>query len=366
MTTPTHSGCRPYALLAELTYRCPLHCPYCSNPVQTRGGEELSLEEWNSVFQQAASLGVLHAGLSGGEPLARPDLDDIIRAARSAGLYTNLITSGVGLNVERANRLKKAGLQSIQLSLQAHEEVLANAIAGAKVYRHKIAAAEAICEAGLAFSMNIVVHRVNIAYLEAMIDLAASLGAERLEVANVQYYGWAFLNRHRLLPTQDQVETARAIAEAAIKKHQGRMAILYVLPDLYESRPKPCMQGWGQCYMTVRPNGDVLPCPTAGSIPDLKLESIREHDLSWIWHESSSFNRFRGTEWMPEPCQTCEMKTVDHGGCRCQAALLAGDANQADPVCTLSPHRHRVDRLLDPAHSDNSPWLKRKMPLAVA
>lgn len=366
MTPTANSGCRPYALLAELTYRCPLHCPYCSNPVQTRGGEELCLEEWTSVFQQAASLGVLHVGLSGGEPMARPDLDEIIQAARSAGLYTNLITSGVGLDVSRARRLKKAGLQSIQLSLQAHEEVLANAIAGAKVYRHKITAADAIREVGLAFSMNIVVHRANIAYLEAMIDLAASLGAERLEVANVQYYGWAFLNRQRLLPTQEQVEAARAIAEAAIQKYQGGMAILYVLPDLYESRPKPCMQGWGQRYMTVRPNGDVLPCPTAGSIPDLKLESIREHDLSWIWHESTGFNRFRGTDWMPEPCQSCELKTVDHGGCRCQAALLAGDASQADPVCTRSPHRHRVDRLLDPAHADNSPWLKRTTPLAVA
>jgi pyrroloquinoline quinone biosynthesis protein E len=366
MTTSVHSGCRPYALLAELTYRCPLHCPYCSNPVQTRGGEELSLSEWTDVFHQAESLGVLHVGLSGGEPLARPDLDDIIRAARSAGLYTNLITSGVGLDEARASSLKKAGLQSIQLSLQAHEEVLANAIAGAKVYRHKLTAANAIREAGLAFSMNIVVHRANIAYLEAMIDLAASLGAERLEVANVQYYGWAFLNRHRLLPTQEQVQAARVIAEVAIQKHQGRMAILYVLPDLYESRPKPCMQGWGQRYMTVRPNGDVLPCPTAGSIPDLKLESIREHTLSWIWHESPTFNRFRGTDWMPEPCQTCEIKTVDHGGCRCQAALLTGDANQPDPVCTRSPHRDRVNRLLDPAQADNSPWLKRKTPMAIA
>ncbi|HEY1084113.1 MAG TPA: pyrroloquinoline quinone biosynthesis protein PqqE [Prosthecobacter sp.] len=360
------AGPRPYALLAELTYRCPLHCPYCSNPTQAAGGSELTAEEWAEVFRQAAALGVLHVGLSGGEPLARPDLDSLVAAARSHGLYTNLITSGLGLTETRAARLRDAGLQSVQISLQAHEEKLADTIAGTRAHRHKEAATAAVRQAGLALSMNIVVHRSNIGYLPEMIALAASLGAERLEIANVQYYGWAALNRDRLLPTREQVQKARETALEAIRRYQGQMAVLYVLPDFYESRPKPCMQGWGMRYLTVRPTGEVLPCPTAGSIPDLKPESVRERSLAWIWNESAAFNRFRGTDWMPDPCKSCDLRETDFGGCRCQAALLAGDAAASDPVCTLSPHRAVVDGILARAGWDESPWIRREHPAVAA
>ncbi|MDB6004425.1 MAG: pqqE [Prosthecobacter sp.] len=355
---------RPYALLAELTYRCPLHCPYCSNPTQIGAdGCELSLNEWNGVFEQAAALGVLHVGLSGGEPLARNDLESLIGRARAHGLYTNLITSGIGLSRERMSGLAEAGLQSLQLSFQAHEASLADAIAGTKAHGHKLVAAELVRESGVALSMNMVVHRANIGHLKEMIELAAALGAERLEIANVQYYGWAFLNRAQLLPTRDQVSEAREIALAAIQRFRGVMEIIYVLPDWYESRPKACMHGWGQRYLTVRPHGEVLPCPTAGSIPDLRFESVREKSLSWIWKESAAFNRFRGTDWLPEPCRSCEYKEVDFGGCRCQAALLTGDSSATDPVCRFSPKRRVVDALLDEPGADGA-WIKRSYPAA--
>lgn len=354
---------RPYALLAELTYRCPLHCPYCSNPTAGVGpGPELALHEWEDVFKQAAALGVLHVGLSGGEPLARPDLEQLIAAARACGLYVNLITSGVGLNAERMQRLQHAGLQSLQLSFQAHEEKLADAIAGTRAHRQKLAVAALVREAGVALSMNVVVHRENIAHLQAIIEMAAALGAERLEIANVQYYGWAFLNRGHLLPTRAQVLAAKETALAAIQQFQGVMEILYVLPDWYESRPKACMHGWGQRYLTVRPTGEVLPCPTAGSIPGMQFDSVRDKSLEWIWRGSASFNRFRGTDWLPQPCRDCEFKERDFGGCRCQAALLTGDASATDPVCSLSPQRALVDALLDTASPLGSGWVRRRHP----
>jgi len=351
---------RPYALLAEITYRCPLHCPYCSNPVAAplceapRGAQgggygngELTTEEWKRIIGEAAALGVLQIGFSGGEPLARRDLVELIRQAREAKLYTNLITSGIGLDDDRVRVLRDAGLDSIQLSFQSDESSLADEIAGARAHERKLGVAAKIREAGIPLSLNFVIHRRNIDRLPQMIDLAEALGAERVELANVQFYGWAFRNRAALLPTRGQVERARDIATEAKARFEGKIDIFYVLPDYYETRPKPCLNGWGQRYLTVNPIGDVLPCPTASSaIPDLRFENVRTRELDWIWRQSESFNRFRGTEWMPEPCRSCPQKEIDFGGCRCQAALLTGNAAKTDPVCTLSSNRTVVDAVL--------------------
>jgi PqqA peptide cyclase len=338
---------RPYALLAEITYRCPLHCPYCSNPTQARNDHELTRNEWIRVIREAAALGVLQIGFSGGEPLARRDLSDLIRAAREANLYTNLITSGISLDDDRVRALRDAGLDSVQLSFQSDETDLADEIADTRAHQHKLDAAAKIRAAGIPLSLNFVIHRRNIDRLPQMIELAESLQAERVELANVQFYGWAFLNRAALLPTREQVVRAREIATAAKARLAGKIDVFYVLPDYFETRPKPCLNGWGRRYLTVNPVGDVLPCPTASSaIPDLRFENVRENALDWIWRESESFNRFRGTEWMPEPCQSCPQREIDFGGCRCQAALLTGNAANTDPVCELSPNRASVDAVL--------------------
>ena len=357
---------RPYALLAEITYRCPLHCPYCSNPTQTRNNNELVTDEWKRVIREAAALGVLQIGFSGGEPLVRHDLADLVRAARDANLYTNLITSGIGLDDNRVGRLRDAGLDSVQLSFQSDDTDLADEIAGARAHQQKLDAAGKIRAAGILLSLNFVIHRRNIDRLPEMIELAESLHAERVELANVQFYGWAFLNRAALLPTRDQVVRAREIADAAKARLAGTIDIFYVLPDYYETRPKPCLNGWGQHYLTVNPIGEVLPCPTASSaIPDLHFENVRACDLDWIWRESESFKRFRGTEWMPEPCRSCPQKEIDFGGCRCQAALLTGSAANTDPVCEFSPNRAGVDAVLHDLNSshDHTPdWSYRVNP----
>ncbi len=359
---------RPYALLAELTYRCPLHCPYCSNPTAlgsavlsgehtgadalgtahaTARNGELTTDEWKRVIRESAELGVLQIGFSGGEPLARSDLADLVRAAREANLYTNLITSGIGLDDDRVSVLRDAGLDSAQLSFQSDEADLANEIAGAHAHQRKLDVAAKIRAAGIQLSLNFVIHRRNIDRLPQMIELAETLEAERVELANVQFYGWAFLNRAALLPTPEQVLRAREVAAEAKARLAGRIDIFYVLPDYYETRPKPCLNGWGQRYLTVNPTGDVLPCPTASSaIPELRFENVRGRALDWIWRESESFNRFRGTEWMPEPCRSCPQKEIDFGGCRCQAALLTGSAANTDPVCEFSPNRMIVDAVL--------------------
>jgi pyrroloquinoline quinone biosynthesis protein E len=359
---------RPYALLAEITYRCPLHCPYCSNPAfvesavlsgehaapnalrtahATAENGELSTDEWKSVIREAAALGVLQIGFSGGEPIARRDLAELVGTAREADLYTNLITSGIGMDDDRLHALRDAGLDSVQLSFQSDEASLADEIAGARAHRRKLDVAAKIRAAGIPLSLNFVIHRRNIDRVPQIIDLCERLGAERVELANVQFYGWAFLNRASLLPMREQVNRAREIANAAKARLAGKMEIFYVLPDYYETRPKPCLNGWGQRYLTVNPIGVVLPCPTASSaIPDLRFENVRSRDLEWIWRESESFNRFRGTEWMPEPCRSCPQKEIDFGGCRCQAALLTGNAANTDPVCEFSPNRALVDTLL--------------------
>jgi pyrroloquinoline quinone biosynthesis protein E len=333
---------RPYLLLAELTYRCPLHCPYCSNPTRYPGGGELPTDDWKRVFREAAELGILHIGFSGGEPLQRADLVELVRAANAAGLYTNLITSALGLTRDRLRELKEAGLDNIQISFQADEATLANQIARASAHDKKLAAAKEVRDAGFPLTVNVVLHRANIGRMAAIIGLAEGLGAERLELANTQYYGWAFNNRGTLLPTREQIDTAVAVVTKERKRLLGKLRILFVTPDYYSDRPKPCMEGWGRRFLTVNPIGNALPCPTAGEIKDLHFDNVRDHSLEWIWNESPAFNRFRGTDWMPLPCRECEFREVDFGGCRCQAALLTGDPNATDPACSLSPYRSRL------------------------
>jgi len=344
----SHSIPRPYSLLAEVTHRCPLHCPYCSNPVElARRMGELGTADWRRVLDEAAALGVLHVGFSGGEPLVRQDLVDLVAAARAAGLYSNLITSAIGLTPERAAALKQAGLDSVQISFQADEETLGNNIAGMNAHRKKIEAATLVRALGFPLTVNVVLHRANIDRLEPIIALAERLGAERLELANTQYYGWAFRNRAALLPSRAQIERASGVTQAARQRLLGKMEILFVVPDYYSDRPKPCMHGWGNRHITVNPSGEVLPCPTAGEIRTLLFDNVRAQSLRWIWTESEAFNRFRGTDWMPEPCRSCEFRERDFGGCRCQAALLTGDAAVTDPACALSPYRDRLTRFVE-------------------
>ncbi|MGH7168902.1 MAG: pyrroloquinoline quinone biosynthesis protein PqqE [Gemmataceae bacterium] len=334
---------RALGLLAELTYRCPLHCPYCSNPTEFSPAEaELAAVEWQRVLGEAGELGVLHVHFSGGEPLLRAELAELVRSAREAGLYTNLLTSGVGLTPARGERLRDAGLDSVQISFQADEAEAADAIAGAHAHAWKLEAARLVGELGWPLTLNVVLHRANIDRIEALVALAEELGAERLELANTQYYGWALSNRASLLPSRTQAERALAASTAAAERLRGRMQVVYVLPDYLGDRPKPCMNGWGQRHLTVNPVGDVLPCPTAGVIAGLRFENVRRRSLRWIWEESEAFHRFRGTGWMPEPCRGCPERERDFGGCRCQAALLTGDAANTDPVCGLSPHHEKV------------------------
>jgi pyrroloquinoline quinone biosynthesis protein E len=337
----------PLGLLAELTHRCPLGCPYCSNPIALDNrADELDTASWARVFREAASLGVLQVHLSGGEPAARRDLKEIVAAARDAGLYSNLITSGVGLTPQALNALADAGLDHVQISIQDSEQSSADNIAGYKgAFARKNALAAEVVKLGLPLTVNIVVHRANIAHVEAMVDMALALGAGRVEIAHVQYYGWALKNRAALMPTREQVEEAVGEVERLRTKHHGRIVIDAVVPDYYARFPKPCVGGWGRRSLNVTPAGKVLPCHAAEVIPGLEFWNVREHSLNEIWRSSPAFMAFRGTDWMQEPCKSCAMKEKDFGGCRCQAFLIAGDARAADPVCHLSPHHARVAEL---------------------
>jgi pyrroloquinoline quinone biosynthesis protein E len=337
-------------LLAELTYRCPLHCPYCSNPLAMVGAEgELTTEEWMRVFTEARELGVLQLGLSGGEPLARKDVEVLADHAHRAGLYTTLVTSAVGLTRERATALRDAGLEHIQISIQDADPEMADHLAGMRAASLKEEAAALVRELGFAFSINAVLHRANLNRIGDIIELAAAWGADRLELANTQYYGWALENRRALLPTADQVTAAQAVADDAIRRYRGRMQILYVLPDYYEAYPKPCYSGWGSVYLVVTPTGQVLPCHGATHITTLHFDNVRERSIDWIWRESPAFRAYRGDGWMKEPCRSCPRKTIDFGGCRCQAFALTGDATNADPVCTLTPLRQIIDQAVQEA-----------------
>jgi PqqA peptide cyclase len=345
----------PLALIAELTHRCPLHCVYCSNPVQmTSANSELATEDWISVFRQAGKLGMLHAHFTGGEPLARVDLTELIASARAAGLYTNLITSGIGLNELRLQMLVEAGLDHIQVSFQDSHEDAANWIAGAKAHAHKIELSRAIRKHKVAFTVNLVVHRQNLDHLEEMVAFIEQLQPERIEIANTQYYGWALQNRAALMPTRAQVESAVAIIAEAEKRLAGRIRIDSVVPDYYAKYPKACMGGWGRRLMLVNPSGKVLPCHAAEVLPGLSFENVREKSLEWIWQESESFRKFRGEEWMPEPCRSCDRRAEDYGGCRCQAFLLTSDARATDPACSLAPAHHLVEASVLQANSESA------------
>ncbi len=333
MTVPA-----PLSLIAEVTHRCPLHCVYCSNPLEMQAREcELPTEAWTKVFNSAAELGVLQLHLTGGEPLARPDLTALVTAGRKAKLYVNLITSGIGLSDERLAGLVGAGLDHIQLSFQDAREDAANEIAGARAHARKLALALEIKQHRLALTVNLVVHRQNLSRLEEMIAMAEELAADRLEIAHVQYYGWALRNRDALLPTRAQWERSLEVITAARERLKGSMRVDFVGPDYYARYPKACMGGWGQSVVLIDPAGRALPCHAAGVIPGLRFDSVQQRDLRWIWEQSSAFQKFRGQDWMPEPCKSCDRRTLDFGGCRCQAMLLAGDAAATDPVCTLSP-----------------------------
>lgn len=345
----------PLALIAEVTHRCPLHCVYCSNPMQlAETHSELSTEEWANVFAQAGKLGMLHAHFTGGEPLARTDLTDLMSAARQAGLYTNLITSGIGLNETRLGALVDAGLDHIQLSIQDSREDAANWIAGAKAHAHKIELAREIRRYKIAFTVNLVVHRQNLDHLDEMIRFIEELQPQRIEIAHTQYYGWALANRAALLPTREQLQKAVEVAAEAEKRLAGRVRIDSVVPDYYAKYPKACMGGWGQKLMLINPAGKVLPCHAAEVIPRMHFENVREKTLQRIWQESESFQRFRGEDWMPEPCRSCERRAEDFGGCRCQAFLLAGDATATDPACSLAPTHAIVEAAVQKANSPDT------------
>jgi pyrroloquinoline quinone biosynthesis protein E len=328
---------RPFGLLAELTYSCPLSCPYCSNPLNLADyRDELTTAEWQRVLAEAQELGVLQLHLSGGEPLLRRDLVEIVNSANELGLYTNLITSALGLSRRRAEELRAAGLDHVQISIQADDPAISDRIAGTPSFERKIEAARVVKELGWPLTVNVVLHRQNIDRVADILRLAEELGADRTELANTQYYGWALRNRDALLPSKAQLEQAETVVRAARVRLAGRMDVIYVLPDYYSQYPKPCMGGWGKRQLTVTPNGETLPCPAAHALP-LPRASVREDSLAWIWTESPLFQRFRGTDWMPDPCRSCPRREIDFGGCRCQAFQLTGDAARTDPVCHLSP-----------------------------
>ena len=355
-------------LLAELTHACPLQCPYCSNPLALESPKaELTTAEWVRVFDEADDLGVLQLHLSGGEPTLRRDLEDLVAHAAGRGLYTNLITAGVTLDAARIGALKEAGLDHVQLSLQGAEAATAERVGNHRgAHARKLDAARAIRAAGLPLTLNAVVHRQNLDQLGAIIDLAQELDAHRLEVAHVQYYGWALRNRAALMPTRDQLEAATATVERARQRLRGRLAIDYVVPDYWAKRPKPCMGGWGRVVLNVTPSGRVLPCHAAEGITSLQFESVRARPLRWIWEESDAFQRFRGTDWMPEPCRSCARKEIDFGGCRCQAMALTGDAAATDPACELSPLHDRLRLTAGEESSGATPAFLYRRPLRDA
>ena len=336
----------PKSLLCELTYRCNLQCPYCYNPLELSAyRDELSTEQWSDVLDAAAALGVVHAHFSGGEPTLRRDLPTLIATASRAGLYTNLITQGTFLDDERLDAYLASGLDHIQISIQAPRAPLADAIAGSAVHEKKLETLRRVRDRDVALTLNCVLHRANHDAIEEVVGLAEQLGIARLELANVQFYGWAYHNRASLMPTLEQVRRGEAVVAAARERLRGRMEIVYVLPDYFGEFPKPCMSGWANEFMTVTPNGQVLPCPAASAITALRFENVRQRPLAEIWHSSDAFALYRGTAWMREPCRSCERRELDWGGCRCQAFLLAGDAGATDPACSLSPHHDVVERL---------------------
>jgi pyrroloquinoline quinone biosynthesis protein E len=335
----THQLAPPLAMLMELTHRCPLKCPYCSNPLALdRARDELDTASWKRVITEAAGIGILQAHFSGGEPMVRSDLPELVRHARAEGLYTNLITSAVLLNQARMAELAEAGLDHVQISFQGADAAVADHVAGFRdAHVKKLAAARLVREAGLALTLNAVVHRQNLHQLSAMIDLAVAAGAQRIEVAHVQYYGWALKNRAALIPTRAQLDEATRIVTAARASLAGTLTIDYVVPDYYAARPKACMGGWARQFFNITPSGKMLPCHAAETIPGLVFERVTERSVGEIWANSTAFQKYRGTDWMAPPCKGCARAEIDWGGCRCQALALTGDAGATDPACGLSP-----------------------------
>jgi pyrroloquinoline quinone biosynthesis protein E len=353
----------PLAVLLEITHRCPLQCSYCSNPVEMeRASNELTTAEWKKVLTELAEIGVLQVHFSGGEPTARKDLAELVQHATDVGLYSNLITSAVLLTREKLAALADAGLAHIQISFQGTDPVLANRVAGFRnAHAKKLVVAGWARELGLPLTVNAVMHRQNLHLLSDIIDLAVELDADRIEIANVQYYGWALMNRAALMPTEEQIEKMVTIVEEAQQRLAGILAIDFVVPDYHAVRPKKCMGGWGRQFFNISPAGKILPCHAAESITGLEFLSVRSnHSIAWIWQNSEAFNRYRGTGWMPEPCKSCEFKEVDFGGCRCQAFALTGDAGNTDPACTLSPLHEQIFKIAETeAAADNNRFIYR-------
>ena len=348
----------PLWLLAEVTYRCPLHCVFCYNPVdfaKTERTDELSTTDWLRVLREARALGAVQCGFSGGEPLMRDDLEELIAEAHRLGYYTNLLTSGVGLTRERAQALKAAGLDHVQLSFQDSTRELNDFLSHTRTFQLKQEVGETIKALGWPMVMNVVIHRLNIDHIDRIIAMADALGAEYLELANSQYYSWAHLNRDHLLPTSEQIRRAEAVTDAWRAKVADRMKLFFVAPDYHEGKPKKCMNGWGNVFLTVTPDGTALPCHTAKMLPGLAFPNVREHDVRHIWFDSEGFNRYRGTGWMKGACVTCPDKEKDLGGCRCQAFLLAGDPAATDPVCPKSAHHGVVQAAVAAADAGEVP-----------
>ncbi|MDE3109217.1 MAG: pyrroloquinoline quinone biosynthesis protein PqqE [Acidobacteriota bacterium] len=347
----------PLALIAELTHVCPLHCVYCSNPLELdRRSTELSTEVWLRVVREAAEAGVLQLDLTGGEPLARSDVIDVIKGARGAGLYVNLITSGLPLDEKRLDALLDANLDHIQLSFQGAREESANEFSGTKAHAHKLRVLGWLKQRRIAVTLNFVIHRRNIDQIPEMLSIAESSSANRVEFAHVQYYGWAFANRQHLLPTRSQLDRSLEFLKVAKDRLRGKVQIEFVVPDYYAKYPKACMGGWGGKLILIAPNGDALPCHAGRIIPGLRFENVKSHSLIDIWNNSEAFRKFRGESWMKEPCRSCERRGQDFGGCRCQALLVAQDAAVADPVCSLSPWRAAVDAILAEVNDPGSAW----------
>ena len=333
----------PLWLLLELTYRCPLHCVFCYNPTDFAStGPELGTEDWIRVLREARALGAVQLGLSGGEPLVREDLEPIVAQAHTLGFYINLITSGIGMTEARMRSLKAAGLDHIQLSFQDSTRELNDFLSSTRTFELKSKVAGLIRQHGFPMVLNVVLHRLNIDHVGEILEMAERMGAQYVELANTQYYGWAWLNREHLLPSRAQLERAEETTRRFRERIGGRMQIYFVVPDYFETRPKACMSGLGSVFLAVAPDGTAMPCHAARMLPGLQLPNVRESDIRTVWHDSPAFNRFRGEAWMKEPCRNCPERTRDFGGCRCQAYLLTGDADNADPVCDLSPYHHRV------------------------
>ncbi len=337
----------PFWLLAELTYRCPLHCVFCYNPLNYAAIEnELTTAEWVKVMREARQLGAAQLGFSGGEPLMRDDLEELVDEAHRLGFYTNLITSGVGLNEKRIQALKTAGLDHIQLSFQDSTQEMNDFLSSTKTFELKKRVAALIKQYDYPMVMNVVLHRHNLPHIDKIIEMALSLEAEYVELANTQYYGWAMKNREHLIPSHQQLIEAEAIVNQYREKIGKTCKLLFVVPDYFENRPKACMNGWGSVFLGVGPDGAALPCHNAREIPDLDIPNVKNHSMREIWYESKAFNFFRGYEWMQEPCRSCDEKSKDFGGCRCQALMLAGDASKTDPVCSKSPDHGVIEKII--------------------